>query len=653
VTSRKEVDVPYEQNVQLRVPFTRPDDPVRIHLALSGMVVLVAVVEGRDDVAGQYLASAGVPVQVSEPRGLSFPAVKLPRLTDLPEQVMVSVDEQLKPVWMLLTHPSEAGMPATLAINVFGELELSWFDGTNAYDEVLADKVAPVLLQTDLPFVATAEAWDRLESATTARVLAGVLRTNLDGYVEVDTSRPQLVEVAPIPGLFKVDERHFGVPLPYLSALSQAEGFRWEGPRPVLERAPGTLPPMPVALSAHHQRDLQQMVEQLAAYRAQVICWESGLGRRVFALAALEALDAWPALVVTPPSSIWPWLRHTELLGRSAALTHQRADVHLVTYHDLPHRRDLAAPQTIIFDDLFTPEACTPAARDGLRRLDALMGAYRVAVTSHWPDDVAEQIAAMANLRPGEFAPGVPLPTRYPVDPAKRAGEHVGAYLSVRRLSDPDTDRTSFKRSTTVTVDPSEAQLKELDRLLERTADRTPAVVLAQMMEVVSAGPAASVSPKVAAAVDRARRAAEAGARVAVATRHRRTATLLAASLRGIPGRPVTQADASSGAPDGELVVLRFDRSLCDLRRFDVVVLVDYPWSLDEIDRAVGSASEQAGCQLVVVIHAVGTVDDRVALLAARRREVSVVSDASSPPSPAEVDYLLRSSARALDEPAT
>jgi hypothetical protein len=627
-------------SVQQRIPYGPPQQPVRLLLSLSGMRVLVGVRDGREDVAEQHLSAAHVSVEISERHGLTFPAVQLPELRKLSDQVTVSVDDRLRALWRLLTYPSADRLPATLDLTRFGELELSWYDGVSSFDEVLHDDAAQLLLALDAPFVATSEAWERLDLLTGSRPLAGMLRANLDGYVEIETSRPQLVEVAPIPGLFKLDERHFGVPLPYLTALSKVEGFRWAGPRPVLERAPAQLAPVGIELSAHHRRDLHRLIECLAAYQAQVVHWEAGLGRRVFVLAAVETLDAWPALVVTAPAGIWPWLRHCDLLGKSVALAHRHADVRLVTYHDLPRRDDVVIPQTIVFDDIFGPEASTRSAREGIAQLDSLIGAYRLAITSRLPDDLDRQVSAMAALRPGEFAPGTPLPARYPVSPEQRAAQHVAAYVSTRSADAPDTDRTSFKRSSVATVEPSEAQTKELMRLAGHYGSRPTAALLAEMLEVVSAGPASSISPKVPAAVERARRHAAAGERVVVVTRHRRTALLVSASLRGLPGRKVTQVEVG-GAVSGDLVVLRFDRELPDLRSFEVAIFVDYPWSLDAIDASVGAASDPDGCGLVVMVHAQGTLDDQIAVIAGKRREEGSILEGTRPLEDDEIAYLL------------
>ena len=636
--------------VQLRVPFSAPSAPVRIHLKLSGMLVIGEVVDGRTDIAGQYLATAGVPVNPVPGHGVSFPAVKMARLRGLPDTVTITCDETLRALWLLVDRPAEDGLPVTVATNAFDELEMSWHDGVCSYDEILPDAAAAVLVHADIPFVATSHAWERLTSLTNAKPLTGLLRASLDGYIEVESSRPQLVESAPVPVLFKLSDRQFGIPLPFVDAVDDLEGFRWDGQRPVPERPPSKLPPMPIELAGHVRSDLFALVAQLTAYRAQVIRWDKGLGRRIMALAAVEALDAWPALVVAPPSNLWAWIRHADLLGRSVALTHQRADLHLVTYYDLPHRTSLESPQAVLIDSPFEPGVVEADARAGLRRLDALLGCYRMAITSSWPDALDEQLALMSALRPGEFTAGVPVPARYPGDSAVRAQRHIDAYLSQRHEGQYDTDDvSSFPRSSVATVAITDAQTRELGRLRTR-ADRVhSSELLAEAMELVTAGPASSISPKIAAAAARVRTAVEEGKRVAVVTRHRRAATLLTASLRGVGKVTTASVYAEDALPETQVVVVRFDRKLPDLRNFDMAVVLDMPWSVDVLDRAVGAASSSDGCPHVVVLHAAGTVDDRIALLAARRREIAAVSDDTAAPSARERSYLLRTIADQTD----
>lgn len=633
------------QPVQLRIGFSRPTRPATITLSLAGLTVLADSPDASFEEVWQHLLAAGVAVSVAEGRGIAFAVDQLARLVELAPHVQISCDELLAPLWALARNPSADGVPATLTVDSGGVCRLGWFDGTHNYDVAFDPQAAAALLASELSFVATADAWDVLKRSCTLPVLAGRARVNLDGFVEIRTSKPQLVESAPLPGLFRVSDTVFGLALAFAPTLDTEGGFVWEGRKPVLDQGPARLPTLPIRLSAHAEADLAGIVAQLAAFRAQAVVWDAGLGRRVFCLAALEALDAWPLLIVTPPSAVWVWQRHLDLIGRSYSLTHDRADAHLITYLDLAHRRHLPAPQAVVFDSLAGPEASTEVAARAVRRLDGFADAYRISIDSSWPEDLADQVALMGVLRPGEFRADVPLAQRYPGWPERRAGEHVGVYLSVRRRESASaSEADGFRHSGVRTVNLTDAQDEAIAELGRRLAGAHPAQVLAELLEVVSAGPAHAVSPKVGAAAQLAQAALAAGRRVALVTRHRRSATLLTNMLR--PRRAVIVEEPDRAPADAEAVIVRFERAICDLRGFDEVVVVDYPWSSATLERAVGSAADEHGPARVTVVHAVGSVDDRIAMLAARRRELAAVIDAAGPPTPDEIAYLL---ARRLD----
>lgn len=648
------------QPLQLRIAFRAPQRPISLSLALSGLYVLVESPDGSYDEVWQYLTAAGITPVADSVRGVSFACRELPALANLPPQVRSSADEILAPLFLLATHPSAAGLPATLAVDAYGDLQLSWFDGEHNFDQRFLTPAAAALLQSDLAFVATSEAWDILKSCSQLPVLVARAKLNLDGYVELATGKPQLLESAPperIRGLFRLDETHFGLPLAYAEDVDTNPGFVWEGHRPVPDQGPDLLPPTRISLSAHHQADLRTLVDQLAAYRAQAVVWDSGLGRRVFTLAAIDSLDAWPLLIVTPPSGVWIWQRHLDLLGKTYSLTHDRADVQIITYLDLARRPALSAPQAIIFDELAGEEASSPAGRNALHRLDGVLDAYRIAVESSWPAESGAAVRLMSVLRPGEFRDDVQLAQRYPVHTERRAAEHVSVYLSTRRLAETTQPGEDYRRSSVMTVHASETLVKALGTARARhaspaTATHGPAALLAETLEIVTAGPDQGIGPKVAQAARRALDAAAMGRRVAVVTRHRRAANLVRGACRPTH---VVLFEAGTGDPaaalnDARLAVVRYDATLPDLRSFDEVVVLDYPWSFETLERAVGSAADESGPSQVTVVHMTGTVDDRLAMLAARRRELGALIDATGPPSAKEVDYLLAPRSAATPE---
>lgn len=631
------------QPVQLRLGFAQPTAPVTMRLSLSGAHILVETDPGQLNEAWSYLSAVGATPTVGDVGTLTFPAASLPALAELPEQVHLVPEERLRTLLMLVTHPSADGKPAELTCVMDGSLWLSWFDGNLEHSEPFPPQAAVALLTAELPFVATAEAFDALRTACQLPLLVGRARVNLDGFVEISTSKPQMVESAPLPGLFRLDETHYGVGLPFLSAVHAAPGFVWEGQPPALERGPSELPPMPMPLSRHAAADLRDLVDNLAAYRAQAIVWSSGLGRRVFALAAVEALDAWPLLIVCPPAAVWGWQRHLDMFGKSSSLTHFDADAHLMTYHDLERRRHLYSFQTVIFDDLTDTATARPGARAALRRLDGLMDAYRISVSSTWPKNPATAVEVMSVLRPGEFRPDLPVAQRYPANADTRLVEHVSGYISSRTHVDPGRDDTTFRRSSVVSLTPSPAQVQALADARTRHQGGSAPALLAETMEILSAGPPLALSPKVPAAIARVLGAVQnSGRRVAVLTRHTRTATLVKAAVRATTAVTVEASAAiENGVPQARLVIVRFDRELPDLRWFDEVIVVDYPWSTALLDAAVGSAADNDGPLQVTFLHLAGTLDDRLAMLAARRREIGSAIDQTRPPSVEEMTYLL------------
>lgn len=631
------------QPIQLRLGFSQPSTPVSLYLVLAGGHILVETPADREHEAWSYLSAAGANPTLGDGKGLSFPTAHLTALRELPPQVRTQPDESLAALHQLILNPSEGSKPAELSMEVDGTLWLSWYDGAQNNSEPFPTAAAVALLTAEIPFVATAEAFDALLMACALPLLIGRTRVNLDGYVEITTSKPQMVESAPLPGLFRIDETHFGMALPYVASLDGAPGFIWEGHKPLLERGPAELPRMPMPLSAHAAADLRSLVDTLAAYRAQAVVWQSGLGRRVFALAACEALDAWPLLIVCTPAAVWTWQRHVEMFGRTSALTNADADAHIITYHDLAHRRDLHNPQAVIFDDITDPTAISPQTRAAFGRLEGLLDAYRMSVSSSWPTSPEAVVDIMSVLRPGEFRPDLPVAQRYPANATTRLAEHVSAYLSERRADDPGRDTTAFRRSSVVSLSPTEAQRTAWGETLERHARTSRAACLAESLEILSAGPPLALSPKIPAAISRAQAAVDAGRRVAVLTRHRRTATLIRATLRAVDAVSVDAASgAEVGVPQTRLAIVRFDRELPDLRWFDDVIVVDYPWSTELLDHAVGPSSGEDGPLQVTILHLDGSLDDRLAMLAARRREMGPVIDHSAPPSAEEIEYLLR-----------
>lgn len=627
------------QPVQLRLGFAAPTEPVTLALSLSGLRVLV---ETEDPSVGwSYLSSAGAQPALGKDQGLSFPASRLSTLAALPDQVTVLADRSLRTLVLLVLNPVAEDKPAELSCEPDRSLWLSWYDGFTERFEPVPTPAAAVLLTADLPFVATPAAFEALRSASALPVRLGTAEVNHDGFIEITTSKPQMVELAPLPGLFRLDETRFGLSLAYADNLTNADGFSWANRPPTLDQGPSVLPQLPMLLSTHASADLRRLVDALAAYRAQAVVWGSGLGRRVFSLAAVDVLDAWPVLVVCTPATLWAWQRHLELFGRSVSLTHDDADAQLITYDDLVTTRPRTNPQTIVFDDIGTPGVLTPQVLTALRRLDILTDTYRLAISSEWPRESAQVVEVMSALRPAEFHPGLPLGPRYPGQTGNRLSQHVHPYVCSRSVNTPGNDSKVFHRSSVVQVDITEKQQQQLASAYTRHQNSSPSALLVEALEITSCGPAHSLSPKIAATASRASEALSLGRRVAVVTRHVRTASLLRSMVRTDSVSVVEPATTTSGVPHVRFAIVRYDREIPDLRWFDDVFVVDLPWSWTTVEAAVGSSTDPHGPTNVTVVHLRGSVDDRLAVLAAHRHLLGPVVNHNAPPDAAETSYLL------------
>jgi hypothetical protein len=623
-----------ENPVQLRLGFDTPRSPVRVPLTLAGLQVVAGVTGSDVAVVASYLGSVGVAASVSEDVLLTFPVADLRKLLTLPAQVELVPREDLAQLWTMIARPSFDSRPVVVTYEGDERFNVSWFDGQISLNEPLPSRSTPAFMALEVPFVADSETWDELLAASRLPVLLGRARVNLDGFVEIVTTQPQRVQTSPLRALFRLDETHYGVPLGYADDVSNTPGFIWEGRRPSYDKPPTDLPDLPFELSSHARSDLRGLVDRLSQRRAEAVVWGRGLGRRVFSLAAIEALDAFPLIVVTFPHAVWAWQRHLDLLGRTYSLTHDRADVHIVTYRDLLSRTRLPSPASVIFDDLHQADA---EQLDSLHRLDGLLDAYRIACSPTFPETASEAVALMSVLKPAEFRRNIPLSVRYPTRPEARAKEHVESYISRRNVN--NVVDHGFRRSSVELIPPTIAQQQALDTALGSTRELSES--LAEALLIVSAGPSSSISPKVSRAVEIAREDSAKGLRTAIVTRHHRTAQMVRAALRPLSVASVDQGDQVDFDTGVSITVIRAENRIGDLRGFDHVVFVDYPWSSLALESAIGGAGDSRGPQRVTCLHLDCPVDDRSALLAARRRELGAVTDHFAPLSDDEIIYLL------------
>lgn len=558
--------------------------------------------------------------------GVSIPARFLTSLAAL--NLPISVSEAMRPLWLLISYPPADSYPATVEASHPG-YDISWesFDGVS-FDERVDPSLARLLGVVDVPIVATDEVWQAIERDLPTMGPSGTASYSPEGFVKITTSRPQLLETSNLPGLFKITPSTFGVCAAFTEALAQEPGLRWATARPHRNH-PAIPVPAHLALAPHIKLSLPRIASDLATLGSKAIVWESGLGRRILVLAALEVLDAYPAVVVCAPHSVWAWRRHVDMVQRTCGILGENNDVHLITYHDLALRK--IEPQALVFDGLTSQEAA--AVWPTLEGLHKYTDAFRIAVEDSWPDDPEESRRLMEVLRPAEFSTKLPMVERYPADPLRRLQEHVEVYLD-RRTKDETNDLLVFRRSSVRTVELPQAQQLAIANAAERAASRTPWETFVEILELVSAGPSTTLSPKIAAAVEIAKSTHSRGSRSALLTRHRRTAQLLRAMLRP------QGADFYDPERPADVSVVVFDTTIPDLSAFDHVVSVDYPWSMATLDEAVNPASTAKGPD-VTILHADCFVEDRLAIFAARRGESSVGGVTAEPPSASEISQIL------------
>jgi superfamily II DNA or RNA helicase len=202
--------------------------------------------------------------------------------------------------------------------------------------------------------------------------------------------------------------------------------------------------------------------------RRTFIADEQGLGKTVQALAAIEAAEAYPAVVVCPASLKLNWLRECTrwLPGRRAEpLSGRRgplplAEIIVVNYDVLDARADALAdlePQAIVFDEshyVKNPKANrTKAAIDLSARLPEQ--ALRLALTGtplvNRPRELVPQLRALGRL--GDFGSGASFERRFEGQEAReRLHWHLRSTCYVRRRKEEVLTQLPPKRRITVPV---------------------------------------------------------------------------------------------------------------------------------------------------------------------------------------------------------
>jgi hypothetical protein len=620
-----------ENPIQLRLGFSAPRSPIRIKLSLSGLRVLVSSTGEPNNLVGQYFSSIGIQVETNIDDVISFSIQEFRRILTFPDQVEIIVKGDLEPLWNLIKEEPAKNNTVIVTSEDAGGFNLNWHNGFISLNEPLARTAAPAFLALEIPFRADNDTWDELLIASRLPVLLGRARVNLDGFIEISTSKSQRVETSPLRALFRVDANHFGIPLSFASDINKTPGFIWEGRRPIYDSSPSELPKLPFELSEHAIKDLRGLIDRLAERRAEAVVWESGLGRRVYSLAAIAALDAFPLLIVAAPHALWSWQRHLDLLGRRYSFLDDKSDVQLVTYRDFLARPNLSSPSSVIFDDLYLIGSEQIKA---LNKLDGLVDTYRIACMSEFPTDVRKAIEIMSVLKPAEFKASIQIANRYPVRSDGRAWEHISSYVSRRELKSVES---SFRRSTVELIQPSMDQSLLLEKIFDDKNMSQPIEKITEALLLLSAGSITTVSPKISLAITLSKSEISRGSTVAIVTRYERTSKLLQKLLLPL-NTVLSKGPLDAAVISNSVTIVQSESELGNLRSFDHVIIIDYPISSAVLENAIGKATDILGPKLVTRIHINCELEDRLALISVRRFE-SGNTDLTL--SSNEVDYLL------------
>lgn len=567
-------------------------------LALSGLWVLVDTSPLQHQSALAHLSSVGASFR-DDGAVVAVPARELPLLARLDPAVEVVTDHQLHALWQTVLNPPDT--PASVEV-LAGDLRISWPSGRRRFDEVLFDDAVPALLAMELAIVASDEAWARLSTSSSLPVAVGRCMVTTDEYVLIDASKPQLVEAAPLSGLWRMNDTRFGLPLAYAHQLDSARGFIWDGPRPPSEMRSFTLPDVPLSASA--RLTAQELSERLASFRAALLVAPAQSSRRVAVTSAMRAAMMEDTLIVCAPWAIWAWSRAASLCGLK---------VRFATYLDLSLGNDVGTPDSVVLDDLGLQPASLRRAASSLDSLNAM----RIVVASELPDGVEESLALFARLKPSEFRDDIPLQVRYPVDPPRRAVEHMRPYL-VRSAPSPG----GFSRLHIEVLALSQDLIHACTLLTSSSRARVE-----DLSAIVSVGSSSAVSPKLASAHALVSKTVSAQKTVAVLTRHPRFATLLSALCRtanleilDVRGQDTTEETLHSSA------IVIFDKGVPVLD-VDMVVVIDWPYSTSALDAAVPLPMHPDKGPVVVVLHVAESIDDRFALRASRTSALTYPAD--------------------------
>ena len=93
------------------------------------------------------------------------------------------------------------------------EFNVGWKGGNTYYNEVISKNSIAAFLKLELNFIADALTWGEIARSVYAPTSIGSAKISFDGFVEINTNFPQLIETSGISSLFRISEYKYGCPI--------------------------------------------------------------------------------------------------------------------------------------------------------------------------------------------------------------------------------------------------------------------------------------------------------------------------------------------------------------------------------------------------------------------------------------------------------
>jgi hypothetical protein len=534
--------------------------------------------------------------QQDDSQVVSFLAPDIIRLLHLPKSILIHTDDDLLPIWELLMRPSSAE-PATLQAKALNVLVLSFFEDNKEKTYEIFSHQYLALLTLPCVFIASKEAWATLLHFSEIPIAIGKASINLvENQLDITTARPQLLEIAEIPGLYRETPTLYHAPLRFAKNVKNIVGISWEGPEEptffdTSPSLPNTLP-----LAPHLRKTLPEVTTMLSRYHGALLHWEESLGRRVMAVSVATAFGRWPILIVGPPYTIWTWKRILHSFNLTFTLDPRvPADVYFLTYNDLGQSPTPPSAQGIIFDEIMTLKTLDPESRTALSKLDFLQVEYRLGLTSIWPESALERQRLLSLIKPREFSFDLPtLMGRYFGNLEESANAHINSYLHELKRSQIDHIDWAFPHTQVRPVDTPPIFLEKQWELYEealKADDPTP--YLKEHLEHISSGTPSKLSPKLTIAWQYISTHPD----IVILTRFLKTAKIL----------ENTKA---------KIILWEWGKKLKPLPKTTELLVCDYPLHYTELEKAL-RGPDPARSSVVTILHGTNSADDKLAVYAA------------------------------------